>query len=107
MKSRGRGGLLLVGSLAGYMGQAQISIYSAVKSFGRVFAERLWLEMREYGVDVLELVLGVSGPKISSRQCGASCGMSVTTVGRDRGRGDPVRHRGRGGRHADRRRGLT
>ncbi len=39
MKERGRGGLLLVGSLAGYMGQAQISIYSAVKSFGRVFAE--------------------------------------------------------------------
>ncbi|MFA1550984.1 SDR family NAD(P)-dependent oxidoreductase [Actinomadura chokoriensis] len=60
MKERGRGGLLLVGSLAGYMGQAQISIYSAVKAFGRVFAEGLWLEMREHGVDVLELVLGVT-----------------------------------------------
>ncbi len=60
MKERGRGGILLVGSMAGYMGQAQISIYSAVKSFGRVFAEGLWLEMREYGVDVLELILGVT-----------------------------------------------
>ncbi|TDC86882.1 SDR family NAD(P)-dependent oxidoreductase [Actinomadura sp. 7K507] len=60
MKERGRGGILLVGSLAGYMGQAQISIYSAVKAFGRVFAEGLWLEMREHGVDVLELVLGVT-----------------------------------------------
>lgn len=60
MKARGRGGLLLVGSLAGYMGQAQISVYSAVKAFGRIFAEGLWLEMREHGVDVLELVPGVT-----------------------------------------------
>ncbi|GAA2727518.1 SDR family NAD(P)-dependent oxidoreductase [Actinocorallia aurantiaca] len=60
MKERRRGGILLVGSMAGYMGQAQISIYSAVKSFGRVFAEGLWLEMREYDVDVLELILGVT-----------------------------------------------
>jgi uncharacterized protein len=60
MKERGRGGILLVGSLAGYMGQPQISIYSAVKAFGRIFAEGLWLELREYGVDVLELVLGVT-----------------------------------------------
>jgi len=60
MKERGRGGIILVGSMAGYMGQAQISIYSAVKSFGRIFAEGLWLELREHGVDVLELVLGVT-----------------------------------------------
>ncbi|MFC4053472.1 SDR family NAD(P)-dependent oxidoreductase [Actinomadura syzygii] len=60
MKERGRGGILLVGSLAGYMGQARISVYSAVKAFGRIFAEGLWLEMREHGVDVLELVLGVT-----------------------------------------------
>ncbi|MFG2091453.1 MULTISPECIES: SDR family NAD(P)-dependent oxidoreductase [unclassified Spirillospora] len=60
MKTRGRGGILLVGSLAGYLGQPQISIYSAVKAFGRIFAEGLWLEMREHGVDVLELVLGVT-----------------------------------------------
>ncbi|MFI6517679.1 SDR family NAD(P)-dependent oxidoreductase [Spirillospora sp. NPDC050679] len=60
MKERGRGGLLLVGSLAGYMGQPRISVYSAVKAFGRVFAEGLWLELREHGVDVLELVLGVT-----------------------------------------------
>jgi len=60
MKERRRGGLLLIGSLAGFMGQAQISIYSAVKAFCRIFAEGLWLEMREYDVDVLEFVLGVT-----------------------------------------------
>lgn len=60
MKERRRGGILLVGSLAGYLGQAQISIYSAVKAFCRVFAEGLWLEMRDYDVDVVEFVLGVT-----------------------------------------------
>lgn len=60
MKERGRGGILLVGSLAGYMGQAHMSIYSATKAFSRVFAEGLWLELKEYGVHVLELVLGVT-----------------------------------------------
>ncbi len=60
MAARGRGGIVLVGSLAGYLGQAEISVYSAVKAFSRVFAEGLWLEMRERGVDVLELVLGVT-----------------------------------------------
>lgn len=60
MKARRRGGLLLVGSLAGYMGSAQISIYAAVKSFCRTFAEGLWLEMSDHNVDVLEFVLGVT-----------------------------------------------
>lgn len=60
MKERGRGGIILAGSLAGYMGQAQISVYSAAKAFSRVFAEGLWLEMREHSVDVLEVVLGVT-----------------------------------------------
>uniref|UniRef100_A0AAU3H5H5 SDR family NAD(P)-dependent oxidoreductase n=1 Tax=Streptomyces sp. NBC_01401 TaxID=2903854 RepID=A0AAU3H5H5_9ACTN len=60
MKERGRGGIMLVGSLSGYLGQAQISVYSAAKAFSRVFAEGLWLELRPYGVHVLELVLGVT-----------------------------------------------
>ncbi|MFD7291926.1 SDR family NAD(P)-dependent oxidoreductase [Streptomyces sp. NPDC059897] len=60
MKERGRGGILLVGSLAGYMGQARLSVYSAVKAFSRVFAEGLWLELAPHGVHVLELVLGVT-----------------------------------------------
>ncbi|MGW0688421.1 SDR family NAD(P)-dependent oxidoreductase [Streptomyces sp. NPDC002754] len=60
MKERGRGGVLLVGSLSGYMGQARLSVYSAVKAFSRVFAEGLWLELAPHGVHVLELVLGVT-----------------------------------------------
>lgn len=60
LKDRGRGGLLLVGSLAGFLGHEQMQIYSAVKAFGRIFAEGLWLELEPHGVDVLELVLGVT-----------------------------------------------
>ncbi|WP_026454533.1 SDR family NAD(P)-dependent oxidoreductase [Saccharomonospora iraqiensis] len=60
LAERGRGGILLVGSMAGYLGHAEVSVYSAAKAFGRVFAEGLWLELREHGVHVLELVLGVT-----------------------------------------------
>lgn len=60
MKERRRGGILLVGSMSGYLGHAQIAVYAAAKAFSRVFAEGLWLEMRDHDVDVLELVLGMT-----------------------------------------------
>lgn len=60
MRDRGRGGILLVGSMGGYLGAARQTVYGGAKAFGRVFAEGLWMELREHGVDVLELVLGVT-----------------------------------------------
>jgi short-subunit dehydrogenase len=60
MVARERGGILLVGSLAGYMGAWRHTVYAGAKAFSRMFAESLWLELRERGVDVLELVLGVT-----------------------------------------------
>ncbi|HEX7323647.1 MAG TPA: SDR family NAD(P)-dependent oxidoreductase [Mycobacterium sp.] len=60
MRQRRRGGILLVGSMAGYLGSTRHSVYGAVKAFGRIFAESLWLELRDSGVHVLELVLGVT-----------------------------------------------
>ncbi|MGJ5670740.1 SDR family NAD(P)-dependent oxidoreductase [Rhodococcus aetherivorans] len=60
MKERGRGGIMLLGSLAGYMGAEHQSIYAASKAFSRVFAESLWLELTPHGVHVVELVLGVT-----------------------------------------------
>lgn len=60
MRARRRGGVLLVGSLTGYLGSARQSVYGGVKAFGRIYAEGLWLELRDYGVHVLELVLGVT-----------------------------------------------
>jgi short-subunit dehydrogenase len=60
MRSRRRGGIVLLGSLAGYLGSVRHTVYGGVKAFTRIFAEGLWLEFREHGVDVLELVLGVT-----------------------------------------------
>jgi short-subunit dehydrogenase len=60
MRERGRGGIVLVGSMASYLGSTRHTVYGGVKAFSRIFAESLWLELREHGVDVLELVLGVT-----------------------------------------------
>ncbi|MGH3361139.1 MAG: SDR family NAD(P)-dependent oxidoreductase [Nocardioides sp.] len=60
MRARRRGGIVLVGSLAGYLGAAGQSVYAAAKAFSRIFAESLWLELRAHEVDVLHLVLGVT-----------------------------------------------
>lgn len=60
MAPRKRGGILVVGSLAGYMGAWRHTVYAGAKAFSRMFAESLWLELRDYNIDVLELVLGVT-----------------------------------------------
>ena len=60
MRDRRRGGILLVGSVAGYLGSNRHTVYGGVKAFGRIFTESLWLELRDHDVDVLELVLGVT-----------------------------------------------
>jgi short-subunit dehydrogenase len=60
MRQRRRGGILLVGSMAGYLGSMRHTVYGGVKAFGRIFAESLWLELRDHNVHVLELVLGVT-----------------------------------------------
>jgi short-subunit dehydrogenase len=60
MRERRRGGILLVGSMAGYLGSVRHTVYGGVKAFGRIFAEGLWLELRDHDVHVLELVLGVT-----------------------------------------------
>jgi short-subunit dehydrogenase len=60
MRERGRGGILMVGSKASSVGSVRHTVYGGVKAFGKTFAEGLWIELRESGVDVLELVLGVT-----------------------------------------------
>ena len=55
---RGRGGLILTSSLAGYQGTGWVAEYAAVKAFDLVLAEGLWWEWRERGVDVVALCPG-------------------------------------------------
>ncbi|ADP82212.1 SDR family NAD(P)-dependent oxidoreductase [Pseudofrankia inefficax] len=58
MVERGRGGVILLGSAAGFAGAPNMVAYAATKAFDMVFAEALWAELRDKGVDVLGLVLG-------------------------------------------------
>jgi short-subunit dehydrogenase len=53
MIARGRGGLVLMASIAGFQGVPRIATYAASKAFNTVFAEGLWYELRGRGVDVL------------------------------------------------------
>ena len=58
MKDRGRGGILMVGSMAGYRGSPWNALYNAAKAFSRVFSEGLWYELKDHGVHVMEFSVG-------------------------------------------------
>lgn len=60
MRDRGRGGIVLVASLACVAGSATLAVYSAVKAFQHNFAEGLWAELRPHGVDVCCTPLGMT-----------------------------------------------
>jgi short-subunit dehydrogenase len=58
MAERGRGGIILISSMAGFQGTAQVVHYSASKAYLRVLAEGLWEELRGKGVAVLGCCCG-------------------------------------------------
>jgi len=58
MRTRGRGGMILVNSGACYAGFSGLAAYCASKGFVLNFAESLWAELRHHGIDVLTMVLG-------------------------------------------------
>ena len=51
--AHGRGGIVLLSSMAGDQGSALVAHYAATKAYLRVLAEGLWAELRPHGVDVL------------------------------------------------------
>jgi short-subunit dehydrogenase len=58
MARRGRGGFVVMSSLAGMQGSPGLAAYAATKAFGAVLAEGLWGELRHHGVDVVTAVAG-------------------------------------------------
>jgi uncharacterized protein len=59
MLDRGRGGVILLSSLAGDQGSALVVHYAATKAYLRVLAEGLWAEWGPAGVDVLACCPGL------------------------------------------------
>ncbi len=58
MRERGRGGVILVSSLAGLQGFPGIAGYSATKAFIINLAEALWHELKANGIDVMACIAG-------------------------------------------------
>lgn len=58
MAERGSGGIVIFSSGAALAGGPNMVAYGASKAFDMVFAEALWAELHDKGVDVLGLMLG-------------------------------------------------
>ncbi len=60
LRARGRGGMVLMSSLAGLAGSSWQATYAAAKAFDIVLAEGLWHELAPEGVDVLAVLAGAT-----------------------------------------------
>jgi short-subunit dehydrogenase len=57
---RGRGGILLMSSMASFQGTPYISHYGASKAYNLVLGEGLWYELRDAGIDVTVCCAGAT-----------------------------------------------
>jgi len=81
MVARGRGGLIIMSSVAGQQGSPGIAVYAATKAFGAILAEGLWAELRPHGVDVLSCVPGaVETPGLAANSTGRAPGTVTAEV---------------------------
>ncbi len=60
MKDKGKGGIILLSSLAGLQGDPYHANYSATRGYTMNLAEALWYELRKYGVHVMACVAGAT-----------------------------------------------
>ena len=72
MVARGRGGLVLMSSLAGFQGAPNIAAYAASKAFNTTLGESLWSELTPLGVDVTVCCAGaIRTPGYAAAAAGA------------------------------------
>jgi short-subunit dehydrogenase len=60
MRKRGRGAMIVSGSVAGRQPLPRHAVYGATKAFDLLFGEALWAELRGTGVDVLVIEPGAT-----------------------------------------------
>ncbi len=60
MLERGRGGIVLMSSMAAFQGSPLITNYAATRAYNLLLAEGLWDELRERGIDVAACCAGAT-----------------------------------------------
>ena len=60
MLRRRRGAIVMMASMAGLQGSGYLSTYGATKAFDRIFAEGLWYEWKNKGVDIIACCAGAT-----------------------------------------------
>jgi len=60
MVRRGHGGIVLMTSMSAAAGAGYTAVYNASKAFDLVLAEGLWMELGQFGVDVLAVPAGLT-----------------------------------------------
>jgi len=78
MAKRGRGGILLLGSLTGNVGSANLATYGGAKAFTQNFGEALWAELKPHGIDVLVLIVGATDTPARARSGAKNFAMTLT-----------------------------
>lgn len=82
MVARGRGAIILVGSLGAIAGCKNLSVYAGVKSFTQTFGEGLWAELAPLGIDVAVLMIGrTRTPKLEQVELHANSGVPAAEPG--------------------------
>ena len=76
MAARGRGGVLLVSSLSGWMAQPYMAGYGAAKAYILAFGDALHYEMKDLGVDV-----SVLSPGPTDTPMAAATGIDFASMG--------------------------
>src|SRR4029078_6800036 len=84
MRSRGKGRILLTGSIAGFMPGTYTAVYNGTKAFIDSFSYALRAELKDTGVTVTCLMPGATETEFCQR-----AGLSDTKVGQDQ-KDDPA-----------------
>ncbi len=67
MRVRRRGGIIVVGSMAGFAGGSRMAVYTASKAYEQMLTESLWWELRPFGINVLMLIAGTTNTPAMAR----------------------------------------
>lgn len=96
LRARGRGGIVIVSSIAGHQPTPFFAVYGATKAFDLMLAEALWDELHGTGVDVVGLCPGGTRTEFANQahmreeSAGAEPGPVVAAALRRLGRGPSV-----------------